>query len=80
MPSWAKASFVDKISDKKLPVLVLPGEHDLALGEQACRDTWMKHYPHAQQRVIGNAGHYLMDDTPIYLAMVIEKFVPGVTA
>ena len=78
MPSWAKASFVDKISDQKLPVLVLPGEHDLALGEQACKDTWMQHYPHAQLQVLANAGHYPMDETPIWLATVVEKFLAGV--
>ena len=78
MPSWAKASFVDKIKGQTLPVLVLPGEHDLALGEQACKDTWMQHYPHAQLQVLANAGHYPMDETPIWLATVVEKFLAGV--
>ena len=80
MPSWAKTSFVDQVKDKKLPVLVLPGEHDAALGEQACRDTWLQHYPHAQLEVVRNAGHYPMDETPIILATMVEKFLAGVPA
>lgn len=78
MPAWAKASFVDQVKGKALPVLVLPGEHDPALSEAVCRATWMEHYPNAQLEVVGNAGHYPMDETPIILATVIEKFLAGV--
>ncbi len=78
--SWAKASFVDQVQDQKLPVLVLPGEHDPALGEETCRATWMQHYPHAELQVLRNAGHYPMDETPIILATTIEKFLTGVPA
>lgn len=78
MPSWAKASFVDEVKGRTLPVLVLPGEHDPALGEATCRATWMQHYPHAQLEVIRNAGHYPMDEAPIILATMVEKFLAGV--
>ena len=78
LQSWAKTSFVDKIQGQQLPVLVLPGEHDPALGEAACRATWMQHYPNAQLEVVRNAGHYPMDETPIILATTIEKFLAGV--
>ena len=64
--------------DQQLTVLVLPGEHDPALGEAACRATWMQHYPNAQLEVVRNAGHYPMDETPIILAATIEKFLAGV--
>ena len=78
LQSWAKTSFVDKIQGQQLPVLVLPGEHDPALGEAACRATWMQHYPNAQLEVVRNAGHYPMYETPIILATTIEKFLCGV--
>ena len=78
--SWAKASFAEKIQGQTLPVLVLPGEHDPALGEAACRATWLAHYPHARLEVIHNAGHYPMDETPIRLATVMEQFLAGVPA
>ncbi|QTD45288.1 alpha/beta fold hydrolase [Ottowia testudinis] len=78
--SWAKASFVDRIKGQSLPVLVLPGEHDPALGEDACRATWLQHYPQAELQVVRNAGHYPMDETPIALATAVEKFLSGVAA
>ncbi len=78
LTSWAKTTFVEKIQGQKLPVLVLPGEHDPALGEVACRATWMQHYPNAQLQVMANAGHYPMDETPIILATLVERFLAGV--
>ena len=80
MPSWAKANFVDRIQGQKLPVLVIPGEHDPALSEAVCRATWLQHYPQAQLEVMANAGHYPMDETPIILATTVEKFLAGVPA
>jgi pimeloyl-ACP methyl ester carboxylesterase len=80
LQSWSSASFVDKVADKTLPVLVLPGEHDPALGEDACRATWMQHYPHAQLEVIHNAGHYPMDEAPIILATKVENFLADAPA
>ena len=80
LTSWAKTAFVEKIQGQPLPVLVLPGEHDPALGEAACRATWMQHYPNAQLQVIANAGHYPMDETPVILATQVEKFLAAVAA
>ncbi|MFD1711525.1 alpha/beta hydrolase [Ottowia sp. GY511] len=80
MPSWATANFVDRIQGQKLPVLVVPGEHDPALSEAVCRATWLEHYPQAQLEVMANAGHYPMDETPIILATTVEKFLAGVPA
>lgn len=76
--SWSKADFVDRISDSQPPVLVLPGEHDPALGEDACRATWMQFYPQAQLQVLHNAGHYPMDEIPVNLATTIEAFLEDV--
>jgi pimeloyl-ACP methyl ester carboxylesterase len=75
MRSWTTANFVERLNRTQPPVLVLPGEHDPALGEQACRLTWMSHYPKAQLEVIRNAGHYPMDEAPVFLATRIEKFL-----
>ncbi|MDO5625575.1 MAG: alpha/beta fold hydrolase [Pseudomonadota bacterium] len=80
MPSWATASFADQVQGQPLPVLVIPGEHDPALGEAACRATWLQHYPHARLEVMRNAGHYPMDETPVALATAIERFLSDVPA
>ncbi|WOP15492.1 alpha/beta hydrolase [Ottowia sp. SB7-C50] len=76
--AWARTDILNRVQGQSLPVLVLPGEHDPALGEATCRATWMTHYPNAQLDVLRNAGHYPMDETPIWLATVIEKFLAGV--
>lgn len=80
MPSFAKADFVARVSGQTVPVLVVAGEHDAALGEAYCRATWLQHYPHAQLEVIRNAGHYPMDEAPVILATTVEKFLAGVPA
>ena len=80
LPSWARTAFVDRVQGRSLPVLVLAGEHDPALGEAACRASWLQHYPQAELQVLPNAGHYPMDETPVWLATVIERFLAGVPA
>ena len=75
LTAWAKTSFVDRIQGKTLPVLVLAGEHDPALGEATCKATWMQHYPNAKLQVIANAGHYPMDETPLALIAAFEAFL-----
>lgn len=78
MPSWAKANFVDRLGPLTIPMLILPGEYDPALGEKTCRATWMHDYPTAELEVVRNAGHYPMDETPVFLATRIEKFLANV--
>ena len=80
LPSWAKTNCVEQVKGQALPVLVLPGEHDPALGEATARATWMQQFPQAELQVLANAGHYPMDETPVWLATVIEKFLSGVPA
>lgn len=75
LEAWAHTRFVERIQGQTLPVLVVAGEHDPALGPATCRDTWLRHYPNARLEVLANAGHYPMDETPVMLATVIEKFL-----
>ena len=65
---------------KTLPVLVVAGENDPALGPETCKATWLQHYPNARLEVMSNAGHYPMDETPVALATVVEKFLREVVA
>jgi pimeloyl-ACP methyl ester carboxylesterase len=75
LEAWAKTAFVERIQGNPVPVLVLAGEHDPALGAATCKATWLQHYPNAKLEVLGNAGHYPMDETPIALATAIERFL-----
>ena len=75
LTAWAKTPFAERIQGKTLPVLVVAGENDPALGAETCRATWLKHYSNARLEVMGNAGHYPMDETPVALATVVESFL-----
>ena len=75
LDAWAKTNILDKVQGRKLPVLVIPGEHDPALGVETCEATWMQHYPQARMEVMTNAGHYPMDETPLALVAAFERFL-----
>ena len=75
LDAWAKTNILDKVQGRKLPVLVIPGEHDPALGVETCKATWMQHYPQAKMEVMTNAGHYPMDETPLALVAAFERFL-----
>lgn len=76
LTAWARTDVTARIqAHDTLPVLVIPGANDPALGEATCRATWMQHYPSARLEVMANAGHYPMDETPIALVSVIEQFL-----
>ena len=78
LTAWARTDFADRISGRSLPVLVIAGEHDPALGAETCKATWLQHYPQARLEVMANAGHYPMDETPIALVSRIESFLQSV--
>lgn len=75
LTAWAKTPFAGRIQGNPVPVLVVAGEHDPALGAETCKATWLQHYPDARLVVMANAGHYPMDETPVALASVMEAFL-----
>lgn len=75
LQAWARDSFVERIEGRTLPVLVIAGEHDPALGAATCEATWLQHYPNAELEIMRNAGHYAMEETPVALASAVEAFL-----
>ena len=75
LQAWAKSDFTEEIQGNEVPMLVLAGEHDPALGEATCNATFMQHYPNATLEVVPNAGHYAMFETPVALATSVERFL-----
>ena len=75
LEAWAGPDFLAEVAGNQTPMLVIPGEHDPALGEAAVRETWEPHFPNCQIHVMANAGHYPMFETPVQLATVIERFL-----
>lgn len=63
----------------ELPVLAVVGEHDQEpFQEKTVRVGLSAAYPQLQVAVCTNAGHYPMQETPVALATVIERFLSAV--
>ncbi|QDL37660.1 alpha/beta fold hydrolase [Rhodoferax sediminis] len=77
LTAWAKTDFHAQIEGNPVQIKVIVGEHNPLLGAGAMADTYMQWYPNATLEVMGNAGHYPMNETPIALATSIEKFLRG---
>jgi pimeloyl-ACP methyl ester carboxylesterase len=75
LESWVKTDFHKEVAGKTLPVKVIVGENDGALTADVMKATYMTYYPNAELEVMGNSGHYPMDETPIALATSIEAFL-----
>ena len=75
LPAWAKTDFHAQIQGNPVPIKVIVGENDPALGAAAMKDTYLQWYPNAILDVMANAGHYPMNETPVALATSIEKFL-----
>ena len=73
--AWAKESFVDEIGSITTPMMVCVGEFDGAINADAMQATYMSWYEGCELEVIQNAGHYPMQETPIYLATLMERFM-----
>ncbi|MDN5791203.1 MAG: alpha/beta hydrolase [Micrococcales bacterium] len=77
LDAWANSDFADEVRGNEVPVLVVVGEHDPALGEETVKQTWLPLFPNARLEVIANAGHYPMFEAPVNLATVIDTFLKG---
>jgi len=75
LTAWTKTNFLEETKGVEFPLLVCTGEHDLALGPETMKQTYMEWYPNAKLEIVPNAGHYPMQETPVYLATVLENFM-----
>ncbi|MGK5055696.1 alpha/beta fold hydrolase [Janthinobacterium sp. LB2P49] len=75
--AWSETDFSEEIKAARvaLPLLVLVGEHDPRFDAALMRRTYLAWYPQARLEVLGNAGHYPMNETPLALAASIEAFL-----
>jgi pimeloyl-ACP methyl ester carboxylesterase len=75
LTAWSEGNFGHDIMGDKTPMLVAVGEHDAALNAELMRQTYLVFHPNAELEIIPNAGHYPMQETPVYLATIIERFL-----
>ncbi|NKQ54066.1 alpha/beta hydrolase [Amycolatopsis sp. K13G38] len=73
--AWAKTDFHERIEGAEVPIKVLVGENDPALGEQTMLATFAKWYPNFEIEVLADAGHYAADEIPVTTANAIEIFL-----
>jgi pimeloyl-ACP methyl ester carboxylesterase len=76
--AWGRGDFSDRVAGDdvaRVPIKVMVGEHDPAIGADLAQQSWLKLHPGAELEVIPNAGHYPMWETPVVLATTIEEFL-----
>lgn len=75
LQAWARTDFHDRIAGSEVPIKVIVGENDPALGEQAMLTTFAQWYPKLELEVMPDAGRYAPDEVPVTLANTIEIFL-----
>jgi pimeloyl-ACP methyl ester carboxylesterase len=75
LESWVFADFEVKASELLTETLVVVGGNDPAISEEHVRGTWLKHLKNSRLAVLGEAGHYPMDECPLILAEKIQSFL-----
>ena len=75
LEAWARTDFSAEVQGNPVPVSVVVGEHDPALGAAVMEQTFLRQYPNATLEVLANAGHYAMFETPVALLTSVERFL-----
>jgi pimeloyl-ACP methyl ester carboxylesterase len=75
LEAWARTDFSAEVRGNPVPVQVVVGEHDPALGAAVMEQTFLQQYPNASLEVLANAGHYAMYETPVALLTCVERFL-----
>jgi pimeloyl-ACP methyl ester carboxylesterase len=57
------------------PIMILAGEHDGGVPADMLRAVMTSLFPSAKIELIGNSGHYPMEETPVWLTTHIEEFM-----
>jgi 3-oxoadipate enol-lactonase len=71
---FSNTDFSNQVKGLKTPMLLLLGEHDLQENETLMDKTFLKWYPNTHIASCKGAGHFLIQESPLYLASSIETF------
>lgn len=75
---WLENDFSEDVRRAQVgtPMLVIGGRQDLAgFNEEHLMRTFGTWYPNASFTFISEAGHYPMQETPVYLASLVQSFI-----
>lgn len=72
---WSKTDFADQAKGLEIPFLVVIGEHDREDFNEAVKQFFPAWYPNAELITCKNAGHYVTQEAPVFIASKIEEFI-----
>lgn len=75
LPAWARTDFHTEIQGAGVPIQVIAGQHDPALGPETMRATFGAWYPNLELEIFPDAGHYAMDESPVAFTSTVESFL-----
>jgi len=75
LPAWARTDFHTEIQGGDVPIQVIAGRHDPALGAETMQATFGAWYPNLELEIFPDAGHYAMDESPVALTSSVERFL-----
>jgi pimeloyl-ACP methyl ester carboxylesterase len=75
LKAFTATDFSSEAAGLRCPLLVLYGEHDGGVSGEMVNAVFPSLYPAVQLRVLPNAGHYPMVETPPHLVTVVERFL-----
>jgi 3-oxoadipate enol-lactonase len=72
---FARTDLRERVKGLAMPILAVAGEHDQPWFQAEALRAGFASYSGLEVATIGNAGHYPMQETPVALATVMERFL-----
>jgi pimeloyl-ACP methyl ester carboxylesterase len=72
---WASDDFSDRVKGLSVRTLAIIGQLDQAISEPVMKFTYLDWLPNCTLETVEGAGHYLMDEAPLRLGAIIERFL-----
>lgn len=73
--AWVYEDFSNLVMDMTTPLLVVVGDCDYAITEASMSETYLKWFPNSILETLSNSGHYPMQETPLSLVSMTERFM-----
>lgn len=72
---FTKTDIRERVQGLEIPILAIAGEHDQPWFSADALRTELAPYKRLEVVTCGNAGHYPMQETPVALATLLERFL-----
>lgn len=73
--AWADSDIFAQLATRNEPILVIIGEHDVAVTKSVVENSYAKTFSNLQLVTLQECGHYPMNEVPVILATCIERFL-----